>query len=334
MFRVFRYDDAILPDLIAVGYAVGGYLIGISILLNPYPWSYLPGVFLLAHSMVIAAYLVHECAHNSLFAKNRYHRPLAELLLWICGASYSHYDDIRHKHVRHHTDRADIVSFNYREILKRHPRVLKIILALEWCCVPALEILMHALVLVLPFVKANRRHRRGRVVLMLLLRGLFFAWLASMSLNILWFYPLAYMLFLTVMRFMDVHQHTFALHETLDRKRGEEVKPYDRDFERRHTYSNLLSQQHPWLNLLVLNFPYHNAHHEQPGIPWYRLPGLHKKLYGVAPVQVLTFRNLLKAYHRYRVQRVLNEDSIDLDVKRNDSTNFIGVDGVSFLTAH
>lgn len=334
MFRVFRYDDAILPDLIALGYAIGGYLIGISILLNPYPWLYLPGVFLLAHSMVIAAYLVHECAHNSVFRKNRFHRPLAEVLLWICGSSYSHYDDIRHKHVRHHTDRADVVSFNYRQALRRYPRLVKLIQALEWFYIPALEILMHLLVIILPFVKSNRAHRRGRVTGMLLLRGLFFAWLASISLNILWAYPLAYMLFLTVMRFMDVHQHTYDLLETLDRPRGDETRPYDRAFERLHTYSNLLSQQHPWLNLLVLNFPYHNAHHEQPGIPWYRLPRLHEKLYPQGSEQVLTFPNLLKAYHRYRVPRVLNEDAIDLDVKRDDSVNFIGVDGVSFLTAH
>ena len=33
------------------------------------------------------------------------------------------------------------------------------------------------------------------------------------------------------------------------------------------------------LNLLLLNFSYHNAHHERPIEPWYRLPALHARLY-------------------------------------------------------
>ena len=38
----------------------------------------------------------------------------------------------------------------------------------------------------------------------------------------------------------------------------------DREYEQMNTYSNVTSLRHPWLNLLLLNFPYHNAHHEPP----------------------------------------------------------------------
>jgi fatty acid desaturase len=134
------------------------------------------------------------------------------------------------------------------------------------------------------------------------------------------------------MRFMDVHQHTYDLYETLDQKRGDEVKQYDRAFETRNTFSNVLSLKYPWLNLLVLNFSYHNVHHDQQMQPWYRLPKLHKKLYGEDETQVLLFSNLLKSYHKYRVQRVINSDAANTDVHKGK--DFIGVDGVSFLTAH
>jgi len=83
----------------------------------------------------------------------------------------------------------------------------------------------------------------------------------------------------------------------------------------------------------VLNFPFHNAHHKQPGRPWYALPKLHQKLYGENENQILDFSDLLKSYHRYRVARILNEDPIELPVK-NLKDRFIGVDGVSFLTTH
>jgi len=166
------------------------------------------------------------------------------------------------------------------------------------------------------------------------LRIAFFAVLASISWKVLLLYPVAYMIFLTVMRFMDVHQHTYDVHETLDRSRGEEVKQYDRIFESLNTYSNLISARHPWLNLLVLNFSYHNVHHDQQFQPWYRLPKLHRILYGKDTAQVLMFSDLVRSYHRYRVARVLNANPTGLEVKHDGGRTFIGVDGVSFLTAH
>jgi hypothetical protein len=40
----------------------------------------------------------------------------------------------------------------------------------------------------------------------------------------------------------------------------------------------------------------------------------------------------LRSYHRYRVARVLNGDPPGMDV--GDGRDFVGVVGVSFLTAH
>ena len=191
---------------------------------------------------------------------------------------------------------------------------------------------MHGLVLVLPFVKESRKELRSRIIIVLILRIAFFAAMASISLKVLVLYPIAYMLFLTVMRFMDVHQHTYDLYETLDQPSGNEVRAYDSAFEKRNTFSNVLSLKYPWLNLLVLNFSYHNVHHDKQMQPWYRLPALHKKLYGNDETQVLSFVNLLQSYHRYRVQRVINSDAANIDVHKG--RDFIGVDGVSFLTAH
>ena len=298
-----------------------------SILLN------IAGMLLFSHAMIIAAYFIHECAHHSVFRDSRHHRWLGEILLWICGASYSDFNDIRQKHVRHHVDRADVVSFNYREKILHYPNVFRLIKFFEWLYIPAMEIVMHALVIILPFVKKNRFHRRLRVVTVLLLRILFFTALAIYSYKILFLYPVAYMLFLIVMRFMDIHQHTYELFPNLDSKRGDETKKFDREFENTHTFSNLLSVKYPWFNLLVLNFPYHNAHHEQPVRPWYALPKLHHQLYGDDDTQILSFTDLLKSYHHYRVERVVNEDPVELPVK-NLKDKFIGVDGVSFLTTH
>ena len=333
MLRFFRYEDALWPNLLAMSYVLSGYIAGLLLLLSPVLALNFIGVLIFSHSMVIAAYLLHECAHNSIFRKNKYHRWMGEVLLWICGSSYSNYDDVRHKHVRHHTDKGDVVSFDYRKKIKDHPVILKIILTLEWLYIPAVEFMMHLLVVILPFIKSERKNRRFRIIIMLILRGGFFICLAQISLKILIFYPLSYMIFLVVMRFMDVHQHTYVLFETLYSPRGLEAKQFDREFEFKNTYSNLLSEKHPCINLLVLNFSYHNAHHQQPGRPWYYLPELHKEIYGDKRDQVLSIKALLKSYSRHRKSRVLNEDPVNMSVK-HDEEGFIGVDGVSFLTAH
>ncbi len=325
-----RYQKAIWPNLLALLYVITAYGGGLTLILSQSVLLNIIGVLLLAHGMVIAAYLVHECAHNNIFRKSQWHKWLGEALLWICGASYSRYDTIRHKHVRHHTDRADIVAFDYRTRITRYPVLLGIIKALEWCYIPAMEIVMHAMTIVLPFVKPEYHDRRRRVLFVVFIRALLFMYFASISISFIVLYPLAYMIFLTVMRFMDVHQHTYDLYETLDQKRGDEVKKYDREFEQKNTYSNVLSMKYPWLNLLVLNFPYHNAHHKQPGRPWYLLPRLHNELYGDDDTQVLSFADLLKSYHRYRVKRILNGDAINSPVKTL-GPDFVGVDGVSFL---
>ena len=262
--------------------------------------------------MVIAAYMVHECAHNTVFTNNKGNAILGGMLNWFTGACYGDYSDIRHKHFRHHIDRADVVAFDYRPRFAAHPMFMKILRGLEWLYIPAVEIVMHLLVLVVPFILPSRRHRRSRVLLVLLVRGSIFVMLASYAPRVIIFYPLAYLLFMTVMRFMDAHQHTYELFETLESPAGEETKKFDRAFEHRNTFSNLISVKHPWLNLLVLNFGYHNAHHLKPTVPWYRLPAYHKEHVSNDPGRVIPFLTQLRIYHKYRVSRVLHAGG-DLD---------------------
>jgi fatty acid desaturase len=131
---------------------------------------------------------------------------------------------------------------------------------------------------------------------------------------------------------MDVHQHTYTMRHSLEAPPEPPGPGRDRHYEQRNTYSNLISRRWPWLNLLTLNFGYHNAHHERPTAPWYALPRLHEALHGTEGAGGPSFGALLHSYHRHRVARVLNADPPDLDV--GDGRDFVGVLGVSFLTAH
>lgn len=332
MQGLLRHADGLWPNAAALGYCLVAQGAGLLLISREAVLPALAGVPLIAHGLVIAAYLIHECAHNTVFRDNRWNARLGEALSWLVGGAYGSYEDIRHKHVRHHADRADVVAFDLRRHLRRRPRLLRLVQALEWFHVPAVDLLMHALVMVLPFVTEGRRHRRVRVIGVLLSRIAFFAALAALSPAALLYYGLAYLMFLHVLRFMDVHQHTYPLFERLDRGRDASPPAFDRDHEERNTYSNLISLRHPRLNLLTLNFGYHNAHHVRPTEPWYRLPALHARRYGEDTARVLPVSRLLRAYHRHRVARVLNADPPDRPV--GDPAAFVGVAGVSFLTAH
>jgi len=96
-----RWEDGWLPNAMALAYALGAYALGLWACTAPAWWLNALGVLLTAHALVIAAYLIHECAHNTIFADNRWNAALGEVLLWLTGAGYGRYEDIRHKHFRH-----------------------------------------------------------------------------------------------------------------------------------------------------------------------------------------------------------------------------------------
>jgi len=91
------------------------------------------GVLLCAHAMVVAAYLVHEAAHQTLFAVTRANRYAGEAASFIAGASYASFERIRHIHIRHHVDRVDLVCFDFKGLLRRHPALRRALEAKKPC---------------------------------------------------------------------------------------------------------------------------------------------------------------------------------------------------------
>jgi fatty acid desaturase len=205
--------------------------------------------------------------------------------------------------------------------------------ALEWAYIPAVEFIMHGYVILLPFLNPQRKAERGRVLTVLALRIALFALLAWYSLKAVLLYLVAYMIMLHVLRFTDAYQHTYDAFAVLEGGDIPDDKVRDREYEQKNTYSNVVCVAHPWLNLLLLNFSYHNAHHERPIEPWHALPALHAQLFPGGYVQVLPMATLLRGYHRDRVARVLSDDYGAVGEGPNKADGFLGAVGVSFLTA-
>lgn len=332
MNPLFRHPGAWVNWLV-IAYTLGGWSLGIRLLIQPEIASNVAGVLLTAHSLVCSAYLLHDCAHHAVFAVGAANDRLGVILSWINGACLASYQGLKKKHLRHHADRLDVLTFDYRAVLKGAPAwVRRFTLALEWAYIPAVELIMRGLVVAAPFAYGTARER-ARMLLLIAVRLAAFTALALISLKALLLYAIAYLVFLHVLRFMDAFQHTYEVFISRSLNPAPQDPRRTRRYEYENTYSNLIGVRWPWLNLLVLNFPYHNAHHTQTGVPWYRLPTLHRALYGDGEPQVIPSRTLLANYHRYRVARILADDygAVERDGQR--ASGFIGAVGVSFLTA-
>jgi fatty acid desaturase len=290
------------------------------------------GVWLCAHAMVLAAYLVHEAAHQTLYAGPRANHWTGEAMSFVAGTPYTSFERIRHMHIRHHVERVDLTCFDAKEVIRRHPSLRRSLETLEWAYIPAVEVLMRLQLVCRPlFVPAQRRYL-PRALGMLVLRAALIFLLGLYSPQAVMLYGLAVLLQMRVLNFFDAFHHTFEQYRVLP----DEPIPLNgrtRAYEQANTYSNLISTRRPWINLLVLNFVYHNAHHHRPSVPWWRLPAVHRSLYrkNNTPA-LLTTRELLVTWHRNRVRRVLAEGygSVGEGPRRGDT--FIGAHGASFLT--
>ncbi|MGE4483355.1 fatty acid desaturase family protein [Acidocella sp.] len=332
MAALFRYPGSAKYNFAALVYALLCYGAGLLFITRHNLALNVAGTLLLAHALVVCAYFIHEFAHGSIFAKMSRNDLGGEIMAWITGACFASYAGLKEKHLRHHADRLDVTTFDYREILRHWPAWMRnVVLALEWAYIPAVELLMHALVIVTQYKGGPAMRRRATILLAS--RLAFFAVLAILALRALICYAVAYLIMLQVLRFMDAYQHTFDVYVSSSLAPAPAAKVRDRAYEQANTYSNVLSISHPLLNLLTLNFAYHNAHHARPAVPWHELPTLHEKLYGADKTQVLPARALFSSYHRNRVKRVLASDYGEVHAQGDRAHDFLGAVGVSFLTA-
>lgn len=322
----------------AVAYAISAYVAGFLGTLHSSWVVNAAAVLLLAHGMIIAAYLVHECAHNTVFRRQRHNARLGTAMTWVCGAAYGTYEDIRYKHFRHHVDNDDVVCFDYERFFDRHPALTQAVKALEFVYIPAHELLMHGVMAFTSFVIPERRTQRTRNLVVLAIRGTLFLALAWWAPKAALLYAIAYLLVLHVLRFMDMLQHDYPPALTLYTAPDAPHRG-DTEWEQAHTFSNPFSLRHPRLNWLALNFGYHNAHHGNMHQPWYRLPALHRELTGDDPSRVIPLRSQLRLYHANRVLRVYNPQPADypkgpryLESARA-GVGTIGGNAASFLTS-
>jgi fatty acid desaturase len=328
---LFREPEGAWPNTLVLVWVSVGWAVSFVLMGADAAWLNIAGVLLCVQAMVLAAYLIHEAAHYTLFTTPAANRRVGEWVSFIAGAGYASFERIRHMHIRHHRDRADVTCFDFKGLLLRQPWLKHVLRALEWCYIPATEILMHGQVIARPFFVASQRQHLPRAVGMLALRVALLVALGAWSLKALLLYGVAYGALLHVLNFFDAFHHTFEQY-FVEASQSVPMEGRDRTYEQANTYSNVVSARWPVLNWLTLNFGHHNAHHERAAVPWYRLPALHRELYADTLTHLMPLPELLRAWHRHRVRRVDADHYGAPAAGERRADSFVGAHGVSFLT--
>ena len=340
MNPIYRYPDGLWPNTLALAATLVLYPLGFALVLQSgWFWNAL-GVCSLVLSLTWSAYFVHEMAHQAIFKNPQTNARWGTLMNWLNGSCYARFDDLRRKHMRHHMERADVITFDAKGFLLASPAWLRnTVLALEWAYFPAVEFIMRAVVITMPFRKGGAAVERLRMLAIAAVRTSALVLLGVASIKALLLYFLAVLVFITLLRFADCFQHTYDAYPILDDTPIPADKLRDRAYEQANTFSDVVGVGSGWgtaaLNLLWLNFGFHNAHHERPTMPWYRLPAYHRELYPANYAQVVTVGELLRSFHVHRLNRILANDygAVAPVGAPGRADGFVGAVGVSFLTA-
>lgn len=329
--QYLRYNAA------ALAYVMLGYIAGFAGLFSPHWAVNLAATLLLAHAMTIAAYLIHECGHNLVFKSIKDNAMLGRFLAWICGAAYGTYEDMRYKHFRHHVDVDDVAWFDYERFFEEHPLILKVTKFLEWFYIPVHDMIMHTIMVFTSFIIPQRRKQRRRNVTVILVRGSIYVALIIYFPRVAVLYALAYLMMMTILRFMDSLQHDYPYSLTLF-EFGKRPRKGNFEWEQEHTFSNPLTFDDGIANWFTLNFGFHNAHHADMTVPWYRLPAKHRELFGDDPENVIPLASQLGIFHRQRVNRIVGNHVGDVPFGRDflaaaRKGDVYGGNAASFLTS-
>jgi fatty acid desaturase len=330
-FQTYKVQQFSLWNTFALSYVVFGYTAGIVLCCLSSFWFNGLGVLLTAHALVCSAYLTHDCMHSAVGKGRQINAVFGNVMLWINGGCYYGFEQLALQHIAHHVQRVDSFTFDIVAEIAQQPKVIqRCIFALEWCYFPVVSFWARWRSFRTAISQSAQAQLRFWPIAILCVRAALFIGLGLLSAKALLLYSLSYVGMITMLRWMDAFQHTYEAFPA-----GTKLPKRDYQYEQANTFSNLISRQYPGLNLLFLNFGYHNAHHACMKCPWYRLPELDQTFSQADERRYIPLSELLRLYHRHRVTRLqLGQGSPSSVEGELVFDSFYGAGDVSFLTLY
>ncbi|CAF1130087.1 unnamed protein product [Adineta ricciae] len=302
--KAYLLSQNLFINIITLTYMIGSYLLALYCLLciDSCLISFIATI-LLTHAMLVALAITHECIHTCVTSSLWINHIVGEVSIVISGALYVPFSELRSQHKEHHLTQAAIDSYLVSYILSTYPYWLRfIILPLEACYIPVLSIVAWWRTLIVPLYVDKYRSLRARILLVFILRHIFFFIMWYVQPTSIIYYFIAHILFIDIARVYDAYHHTipFVSRDTMLPKR-------DACYEQQTTYSTVFGGHtmiRHMLDILFLNCGYHNAHHFLTRVPWYHLDQLDAAMYPESYGHVIRLPSMLKEYHRRRIDRI------------------------------
>jgi len=105
--RLFRDREGAIANTLVLSWTSLSWLAAFPLMAQPSIALNAIGVLLCTHTMVLAAYLIMR-RRTTLCHRSQGESSGWETMSFIAGASYASFERIRHMHIRHHLDRADL----------------------------------------------------------------------------------------------------------------------------------------------------------------------------------------------------------------------------------
>jgi fatty acid desaturase len=237
---------------------------------------------------------------------------LGTILSLPIGTAYFPFEEYRLNHIRHHVEKIDVIGFDVQAFVnKLSPFWRWALTVTEGLYFPTIFFIVK-IQGVMEILKSKGAERR-RAVVAGLGYGVFFLAILSVSPPaIIWLF-IAVLIRIHCIRLVDAFQHTYD-----QIPQDVTVEKRSRQYEQNKTFSFPVFKKIPVLNLLFLNFGFHNAHHAAPGCPWYRLPKADSILSGrlnevnnstaYSCTPQIGIWEILSNYHRHRIDRIIKYD--------------------------
>lgn len=303
---------------------------------------------MLAQIFTVSSFLHHDFAHGSFFQRDtvRHYKKLNEWFgsvnLWINGGCYFTFQELRSQHVGHHTTKVDYEVIDQNQF---EPYQLNILKACEYMYVPLNFYIMKVRAVCAVFWHQKRLNSMPRTVTIIVIRALALLFIARMNKNggiycLIWTllgYFFSKNIAIHVLRFGDVFSHSYDIY-ALDSK----LKPAHKEYDMERTYTIMFPWYMKWFECLyMLNFNYHNAHHNNTSIPWYSLPTFHNMIDNYTCLNRKEFEiSFFDAIYQYHTKRVARVDATDAGFPKDvvvdnkhtlDMSGFIGIIDAPFL---
>jgi len=146
---------------LALVYVVAGYSFSVVCISSQFWTVNILGVLLLIHTLMWAAYFVHELVHGTVFRRPGLNAPMANMMLFLTGSCYCRFRDLARNHLAHHKNRADFSAFSIANFLMSLPKpLMQLIVVLEWLYFPAVNFILRWFCALAPFFGQTRRDER------------------------------------------------------------------------------------------------------------------------------------------------------------------------------